>query len=182
METSPRSARRHALIVVVAASLIAVLAASVAPGGIAGGSEGRPVQSTTTTTRPSGPTVPSGKVAYATADGRVWVGVGAGPPVEVASGAAVGRGEQSAVALAPTGDVVAFVRADRSLAIVPAGGGTPTVLATDVAVATLGSEQLLAWSPRGERIAYVAVGTQAMADAAPRRDDPVRSGSFASPL
>lgn len=183
MEPSPRRVRRvPTMVVLLLAVVIVAVVASTAPIGVADGSEGARSQDTTTTTRPTAPTTPSGKVAYATADGRVWVGVGAGPPVEVASGAAIGRGEQSAVALAPTGDVVAFVRADRSLAIVPVGGGTPTVVANDVAVATLGSEQLLAWSPRGERIAYVATGTQAMADAAPRRDDPVRSGSFASPL
>lgn len=126
--------------------------------------------------------VPAGAVAYATSDGRVWVGEGAAPPVEVAQGAAVGRGDQSAVAIAPTGDVVAFVRSDGTLALVPVGGGAAAVIAADVAVASLGSEQLLAWSPQGERIAYVAVGTQAMVDAAPARDRPLAPGSFADPV
>ncbi len=159
-----------------------------APGGSAPGGSAPAADVSTpppaTPVPPSGATgvVPSGAVAYATPDGRVWVGEGAAPPVEVAQGAAIGRGDQSAVVLAPTGDVVAFARSDGTLALVPATGGPPTVIATDVALASLGSDQLLAWSPRGERIAYLAVGTQAIADAAPPRDRPLLPGSFDDPL
>ncbi len=187
MGTPRLRALRHpvasGLVIVAVASVVIValvVPAGPARGAGAGSLQAPPAPPATTT--PVAPTTPTGRVAYATADGRVWVGSGAEIPVEVARGAAVGRGDQSAVALAPTGDVVAVVRADGSLVIVPAGGGTPTVLATDVALGSIGTEQVLAWSPRGERLAYVARGTQAMVDAAPPRDDRVRAGSFATPL
>ena len=189
------------MLVVVAAAIVLVGAGGL--GGwlvVSGGSEGISAPDATGSLPPASPppatvppgasvvpagtgaTVPTGAMAYATVDGRVWVGDGASPAVEVAQGAAIGRGDQSAVELAPTGDVVAFVRADASLAIVAAAGGAPTVVATDVALSSLGSEQIIAWSPQGERLAYIAVGTQAIADAAVDRTTPPAPGTFANPL
>jgi len=113
---------------------------------------------------------PSGQIAYVTLDGRVWVGQGDAAPVEVAQGAALGRGGQGGVAVAPTGDVVAFIRTDGSLAMVPIAGGAPVVLATDAVQTSLGVDPSLAWDATGSNIAYLAVGTQDMA--APRSATP----------
>jgi hypothetical protein len=112
----------------------------------------------------AGRTEPSGQVAYVTTDGRVWIGRGDGAPVEIAQGAAIGRGGQAAVAIAPTADLVAFIRADGTLVTVPIDGGPPTVLATDAVTSSLGRDPSLAWDATGASIAYLAVGTQDMAE------------------
>lgn len=106
---------------------------------------------------------PSGQVAYVTPDGRVWVGQGDAGPIEVAQGAALGRGGQGGVAVAPTGDVVAFIRGDGALVVVPIAGGAPVVLATDAVTSSLGRDPSLAWDATGANLAYLAVGTQDMA-------------------
>lgn len=185
-ERTQRAGRRRAVrvglpVAVVVAGLVASLVAAPSPAG------GQGVDPTTTTvptasgsgsatTRPAGPATPSGQVAYATADGRVWVGDGLDTPVEVAQGAAVGRGDQAAIAVSPTADVVAFIRADGSLAIVPITGGTPTVLATDAVTTSIGRDPSIAWSATGDRIAYLATGTEAMVPpkpaTAPELSDP----------
>ncbi len=124
---------------------------------------------------------PSGQVAYATADGRVLVGDGAGTPKEIAHGAAVGRGDQSAVVVSPNGDVVAFIRSDHTLVTVPVDGGAPTVLATDAATTSLGRDPSLAWDALGNSVAYLAAGTADMVPPA-QPDRPLSGpGVFAAP-
>jgi hypothetical protein len=110
----------------------------------------------------SGIASPSGQVAYATSDGRIWLGDGAGTPVEIAQGAALGRGGQAALAVSPNADLVAFVRADGTLVTVPVGGGAPTVLAADAVTSSLGRNPSLSWNTTGDQIAYLARGTQDM--------------------
>ena len=189
MEAAPhgdrRSPRRRptrwSIVVAVAVAIVALTTAL--PSSPSSAQSGGGSSTTTSTVRAATPASPSGRIAYATSDGRVWVGSGSAVPVEVGQGAAIGRGDQSAVALAPTGDVVAFIRSDRSVVIVSATGGPPTVVATDAALETLGIESLLAWSSGGERLAYIGVGTAAMVE--PRTPDGQRTvtdGSFLSPL
>lgn len=114
--------------------------------------------------------LPTGPVAYVTADGRVLVGEGAGAPEELAAGAAIGEGRQGAVAVAPTGDLLAYVRADGALVTVPLAFGPETVLATDVALEAVGSGPVLSWNPTGTQLSYLAVGTEDMVE--PRSDVP----------
>ena len=169
------------------AALIVVVAALVMVLG-AGPARAQGTDPATTTTTPagrssSGTAEPSGPVAYVTADGKVWIGQGIAAPVEIAQGAALGRGGQAAVAIAPTADLVAFVRADGSLVTVPIAGGAPKVLATDAVTTSLGRDPSLAWDATGSLVAYLAVGTQDMA--APRSATPKplnNPGSFRVPL
>ncbi|UDY37153.1 hypothetical protein [Dermatobacter hominis] len=193
-----RAAPVVALVAVVALAVLGSLAAEPARAqeGLGAADRGVDVDlqgvDPSTTTIPDGSATgrpdasnaePSGQVAYVTADGRVWIGQGDAAPVEVAQGAAIGRGGQSAVAIAPTADLVAFVRSDGSLVTVPIDGGPPTVLATDAVTSSLGRDPSLAWDATGTTIAYLAVGTQDMAAprsaARPPLQDP---NSFPAPL
>lgn len=129
-----------------------------------------PSTSTTTTLEPL---PPEGPVAYVTEEGVVMVGEGAGAPTEVAGDAALGESGLGAVALAPTGDLVAYARNDGALVVVPTGGGEPTVLATDVALDAVGDGPSLVWDATGADIAYLGVGTQAMARPRPAEPPPL---------
>ena len=133
--------------------------------------------------------VPAGRVAYVDASGAVLIGSGAEPPTVIAADAALGEAEVGAVAIAPTGDVLAYVRNDGALVVVPLPIGDlpadpPSVVATDVALDAVGAGGALAWDAAGARVAYLAVGTQEMAE--PRPDEPpplsVASGVFRTPL
>ena len=117
--------------------------------------------------------VPTGRVAYLTADGAVWSASGAEAPVQVASGAALGPTGLGAVAVAPTGDLIAFVRTDGSLVTVPAAGGEPALLASDAVTADIGMRSSLAWNPTGLQLAYLAVGTADMAEPRPAEPPPL---------
>ena len=127
-------------------------------------------------------TTPSGEVAYVTADGKVLVGTGNAAPVQVADGAALGRGGQAAVAVSPNADVVAYVRANGELAMLPVGGGKATVLATDVSTASLGRAPSIAWNSTGDRISYLAIGTQAMVPPPSSTPTPLSQGAFRVPI
>lgn len=169
-----------AALIVVAVAFITVMSA--------GPARAQGTDPATTTTAPTGrPTTssaePSGPVAYVTADGKVWIGQGIGAPVEIAQGAALGRGGQAAVAIAPTADLVAFIRSDGSLATVPITGGAPKVLATDAATTSLGRDPSLAWDATGSAVAYLAVGTEDMAAPRSATPNPLNNpGSFRVPL
>jgi hypothetical protein len=139
---------------------------------------GTAVTTTTVAEDPTSTTVastpPDGPVAYVDADGRVLLGDGAGAPTELASDAAVGASDLGAIAVAPTGDVIAYVRTDGALIAMPVPiggvGEPPTVLATDVALDAIGTGPTLVWDPTGAQVAYIAVGTEDMAE--PRPDEP----------
>lgn|GEM_PF-847188 len=124
---------------------------------------------TTTTEVNQGP-LPTDRVAYVTQTGAVLSGTGAEPPTEVAGSAALGPSGLGAVAVAPTGDLIAYFRNDGALVVVPSAGGPPVVLATDAVLTGIGSHTVLAWDPTGAQIAYIAIGTAAMAE--PRSVDP----------
>lgn len=117
--------------------------------------------------------VPTGRIGYVTADGRVLVGMGSNTPVQVAADAAIGEAALGSVAVAPTSDLVAYVRADGALVTVPTGGGTPTVLATDVPLEVVGRRNVISWDSTGTQVAYVAIGTEAMARPRPVEDRPL---------
>ncbi len=104
--------------------------------------------------------LPQGQVAYVTADGTVRVGLGEAAPREVGQGAAIGANNQGAVAISPTADVVAYVAEGGVLVFVPIAGGDVKHVASDVSLEALGSEPILAWNATGDRLAYVADGTQ----------------------
>lgn len=120
------------------------------------------------------PVTPEGAVAYVTADGRVLVGSGAAEPAEVATDAAVGPTGAGSVALAPTSDVLAYVRADGALiAVGVPGAGSPVeprVLATDFALKAVGQRGGLAWDSLGLKLAYLAAGTEELVE--PQPDEP----------
>lgn len=184
-QEEPRSRRRplapRALVAVGAAAVLA--AAVLAAPGTAVGQDSDPSTTTSVPTGTRSVATPTGEVAYATADGRVWVGTGNQPPAEIAQGAAIGRGGQAAVAISPVGNQVAFVRADGSLVIVPPQGGPATVLATDAVTSSLGRDPSIAWSPAGDRIAYLAVGTQEMVEPKPATPAPLSGpGVFRMPM
>ncbi|MCZ7631123.1 MAG: hypothetical protein M5U19_19670 [Microthrixaceae bacterium] len=103
---------------------------------------------------------PGGAVAYVSADRRVWLGTGSSEPVEVGALAAFGPNGQAAVAISSTGESVAYVRADGSLAVVGSDGSGMRVVATDVAIDAIGEAPVLAWDGTGDQIAYVARGTE----------------------
>lgn len=144
---------------------------------------GTAVTTTTVAEDPSSttvaPTPPDGPVAYVDADGRVLLGDGAGEPVELASDAAIGASDLGAIALAPTGDVIAYVRADGALIALPVPiggvGAPPTVLATDVALDAIGTGPTLVWDPTGSQVAYIAIGTEDMAEPRPAEPPPLSS-------
>lgn len=140
-------------------------------------------------TEPTGePVPPEGPVAYVDAGGRVLLGEGDGPAVELAADAALGRSQLGAAALAPTGDVVAYVRADGALVVLPVPiggiGAPPTVVATDVALDAVGAGPSLTWDLAGVAIAYLAVGTAEMAEPRPEEPPPLSSavGVYRVPL
>lgn len=135
------------------------------------------------------PVLPSGRVAYLDGQGRVLLGSGAEPPVEVASGAALDESGLGSVAIAPTADVLAYVRSDGALVLVPLGvldgaAGEPRVLATDVALDEVGSARAIGWDATGSRLAYLAVGTEQMAEPRPAEPPPLSAatGVFRAPL
>ena len=149
----------------------------------------------TTTTAPEdltsttvAPVPPDGPVVYVDAAGRVLLGEGAGTPVELASDAAVGASDLGAVAMAPTGDVIAYVRRDGALVSLPVPiggvGDPPTVLATDVALDAVGAGPSLVWDPTGVQVAYIAVGTEDMVEPRPEEPPPLSSnvGVYRVPL
>lgn len=127
---------------------------------------------------PDAPVVPpEGAVAYIDAGGQVLVGNGADPPVAVAADAAVDEHGVGAVAVAPTSDVLAYVRSDGALVMESVPGAAaltePMVLATDVALDALSAASSLAWDPTGLRVAYLAVGTQEMVEPRPEQPPPL---------
>jgi hypothetical protein len=124
---------------------------------------------TTTTDVNEGP-LPTDKVAYVTSTGLVLSGTGAEPPIQVATDAARGPTGLGAIAVAPTGDLIAYLRTDGALVVVPSAGGDAVVLAADAVLAGIGVHNLLAWDPTGTQIAYIAVGTADMAE--PRASTP----------
>lgn len=171
-----------AALIVVAVALITVMSAGPARA------QGTDPATTTTTTGVPGRSVPNsadptGPIAYVTADGKVWIGQGTAAPVEIAQGAALGRGGQAAIAIAPTADLVAFIRSDGSMVTVPIGGGAPKVLATDAATTSLGRDPSLAWDATGSAVAYLAVGTLDMVEPRSATPKPLNNpGSFRVPL
>ncbi len=125
---------------------------------------------------------PTGAVAYVSPDRHVLLGTGNADPVEVGTLAAVGDNGQSAVAISPTGESVAYVREDGSLVVVDTEGGGTKVIASDVATDAIGVAPVLAWDGTGDQLAYIARGTPEMvpdASTRPRSDAP---GSFLAPL
>lgn len=138
------------------------------------------------TTVPAEP--PQGQVAYVDAVGRVLLGNGADAPEVLAEDAAIGTAGLGAVAIAPTGDVVAYTRRDGALVLlsVPIGGvaDPPVVLATDVALDAVGPDRSLSWDATGIRIAYLADGTDDMVAPRPEEPPPLSSpeGVFRVPL
>lgn len=141
-------------------------------------------KSSTTTVDPEKPgAIPTDRVAYLTADGRVLSGVGASSPVEVAKGAAIGPSGLGSMAIAPTGDLIAFVRSDGALVTVPVEGGTQKVLATDASKIRIGERPSLSWNSTSSAIVYRAVGTEAMVAKRPAVKPPLSSlRSFRVPL
>jgi hypothetical protein len=125
---------------------------------------------------------PSGAVAYVSADRRVWLGSGNSEPVEVGALAAFGPNGQAAVAVSPTGESVAYVRADGSLAVVGADGSGTLVVATDVALDAIGEAPILTWDGTGDQIAYVARGTEDQVEDASTRPRSKATGSHLAPL
>ncbi|MCX6523451.1 MAG: hypothetical protein NTX58_01615, partial [Actinobacteria bacterium] len=112
---------------------------------------------TTTTDVNEGP-LPTDRVAYVTSTGLVLSGTGAEPPTQVGTDAARGPTGLGAIAVAPTGDLIAYLRTDGALVVVPSTGGAAVVLAADAVLADIGEHNLLAWDPTGAQIAYIAVG------------------------
>ena len=126
--------------------------------------------------------VPQGQVAYVDSDGQVLVGIGEATPAVVGAFAALGPTGQGAVAISPTADSLIYVRSDGALVQIETDGGEPVVLATDVALDAVGVEPVIGFNGTGDRISYVAVGTEEeVADASTRKrnSDP---GSFLAPL
>jgi hypothetical protein len=151
------------VIVAFATLAVAVPAMSGTPATAQDGDGGSSTTSTAPTTTSPGrggsDARPTGQVAYITPDGTVMVGLGEAKPAVIGSGAAVDEAGQGAIAIAPTADLVAWVRADGALVTAALAGGPPSVLATDVALASLGQEPILAWNSTGDQLSYVAVGT-----------------------
>ncbi len=126
--------------------------------------------------------VPQGQVAYVDAAGQVLVGIGEATPAVVGAFAAIGPTGQGAVAISPTADSLVYVRSDGALVQIDTDRGEPVVLATDVALDAVGVNPIIGFNGTGDRISYVAVGTEAeVADASTRKrnTDP---GSFLVPL
>ena len=130
---------------------------------------------TTTTDVNQGP-LPTDRVAYVTSTGLVLSGTGAEPPIQVATDAARGPTGLGAIAVAPTGDLIAYLRTDGALVVVPSTGGAAVVLAADAVLADIGEHNLLAWDPTGAQIAYIAVGTADMAEPRATTPKPLSAG------
>ncbi len=143
-----------------------------------------PRESPATTVDPDNPgAVPTDRVAYVTADGRVLSGIGANKPVEVATGAAIGPSGLGSLAVSPTGDLIAFVRNDGSVVTVPVEGGEQRILATDASKISIGDSPSLVWNSTSSQIAYRAVGTEAMVAERPTEQPPLSGpGAFRVPL
>ncbi|MGB6057925.1 MAG: hypothetical protein WBF71_06635, partial [Microthrixaceae bacterium] len=158
--------------------------AADAPATPPDGGEPGSGKSSTTTVDPEKPgVIPTDRVAYLTADGRVLSGVGASNPVEVAKGAAIGPSGLGSLAIAPTGDLIAFVRSDGALVTVPVEGGTQKVIATDASKIRIGERPSLSWNSTSSAIVYRAVGTEAMVAERPKVRPPLSSlRSFRVPL
>jgi hypothetical protein len=181
-----------AVLAVLAAVGAVIIARSGADGPVAGGVpvEATPGQSVTAPVAQGlpeppegGPEAPTGRVAYLTADGQVLVGIGAVAPQQVATDAALAENGLGAVAIAPTGDLVAYVRQDGSLVVVSVAGGEPTVLATDASLDAIGDGSALGWDATGGQIAYIARGTADMARPRPESPPPLSGeGVFRVPL
>ncbi|MGB3412634.1 MAG: hypothetical protein WBA45_15735 [Microthrixaceae bacterium] len=154
------------------------------PAGPSDDGEAGSEKSSSTTVDPDKPgVVPTDRVAYLTADGRVLSGVGASNPVEVANGAAIGPSGLGSLAIAPTGDLIAFVRSDGALVTVPVEGGTQKVLAADASKIRIGERPSLSWNSTSSAIVYRAVGTEAMVAERPAVKPPLSSlRSFRVPL
>jgi hypothetical protein len=159
--TRPRRVRGLVSAVLAAAVISAAAGVASAAGPVVPPAAGSAALASSPDRETAAP-VPRGQVASVTADGGVWLGDGANPPVRIAEAAALGAAGQAAVAVAPTADVVAYVRADGALVLVPVGGGVPSVIATDVVLTSLGREPSIAWNAAGDQIAYLARGTEAM--------------------
>lgn len=125
---------------------------------------------------------PRGAVAYVTSDRRVWLGTGNAEPVEVGALAGFGPNGQAAVAISPTGESVAYVRADGSLAVVGSDGTGMEVVATDVALDAIGGAPVLVWDGTGDHLSYVAEGTEDMVADSSTRPRSKAPGSNLAPL
>lgn len=137
-----------------------------------------------TTVPGAAPVTPSGRVAYISDDGGIWAGEGAYEPRRVAEGAALGESGIGAIAIAPSGDAIAYVRDDGAVVLVPFQGGDVRVVATDAALDTLENGRMIAWDAAGVSIAYLATGTADMVkERVPEEDrPPVTEGHFRVPL
>jgi hypothetical protein len=152
------------------------------PGG-AGGAGGESAATLPDPVETDEEVVPTGRVAYVTADGRVLTAMGAEEPVEVAQDAAIGEADLGSVQIAPTGDLVAYVREDGALVALAVSGGEPLVLATDVALDAVGKGPVISWDPTGAQLSYLAVGTEDMARPRPTTPPPLSSDNvFRVPL
>lgn len=160
------------------AALVLVSAALVAPGSVARAQDGAgPDEDGEGGTGLEGGTGRSGaiqyeprdSVAYVTSDRRVWMGTGNGAPAEIGALAAFGPNGQASVAISPTGEAVAYVRADGSLVVVDPDGSDLRVLATDASLEAIGRAPTIVWDGTGDNVSYVAEGTEdQVADASTR--------------
>lgn len=144
-----------------------------------------PLQLPTASSVPGAPAVtPSGRVAYISQDGGVWVGEGAFEPRRVGEGAAQSESGVGAISIAPSGDVVAYVRDDGAVVLVPFQGGDTRVVATDAALETLDYGRMLAWDAAGISIAYLATGTPDMVQERVPEEErpPATEGHYRVPL
>lgn len=182
-----------AVVLAAAVLLVVVVPALRDQRSAARSTENAGTASTTSTTEPASstttpPVPPTGPVVYVDAAGRLLLGEGADAPVELAADAAVGNAGLGAALMAPTGDVVAYVRSDGALVSLPVPiggvGGAPTVLAADAALDAVGYGPMLAWDPTGSQLAYLAVGTEAMVEPRPAEPPPLSSnfGVYRVPL
>ncbi|MGI9577588.1 MAG: TolB family protein [Microthrixaceae bacterium] len=125
---------------------------------------------------------PEGQVAYIDPEGQVLAGIGEATPAVVGAFAALGPTGQGAVAISPTASALVYVRSDGALVQIETDGADPVVLATDVALDAVGVEPVVGWNGTGDRIAYIAVGTEAEVSDASTRGRSRDEGSFLAPL
>ena len=125
---------------------------------------------------------PGGQVAYVTSDGQVLLGIGEATPAVIATDAAIGKTGQGVVSIAPTADLLVYVRADGALVVMSIDGGDPKAVASDVALDAIGGDPVVAWDSTGKSIAYIAVGTEADVTDPGTEARPLESGSFMAPL
>lgn len=125
---------------------------------------------------------PEGQVAFVDPDGQVLVGIGEATPAVVGAFAAVGPTGQGAVVISPTASALVYVRSDGALVQIETDGADPVVLATDVALDAVGVEPVVGWNGTGDRIAYIAVGTEAEVSDSSTRGRSREEGSFLAPL